>query len=70
MASLRHHATIAPLRLLPRNLLSRLAGSLVSIPLPKRLRAPAMRGYAKIFGADLTEVEAPLGAFFDLPDIW
>ena len=70
MASIRNHGVIALLRLMPRNLLSRLAGRLVSIRLPKGLRAPMMRAYARIFGADLSEVAEPLADFPSVQDFF
>ncbi len=58
------------LELLPRNAYSRLMGRLAEVPLPPRLREPALRLFARRTGVDLGEVELPLseypslGAFF------
>lgn len=68
--SLKHRAIIGFLRLLPRNALSRLAGRLVSVPLPRFLRPSFMRGYAAIFGADLSEVRDPLDSFPSVQDFF
>ena len=54
---------MAVLRLLPVHALSRLVGRLVSIRLPVSLRAPTCRGFARLFGADLSEVADPLDSF-------
>ncbi len=70
MASLRNHAVIGFLRLLPRNLISRLAGRLVSIRLPRFLRPFVMKAYGAIFGADLSEVAKPLDAYPSIQDFF
>ncbi len=70
MASLRNHAVIGFLRCLPRNLISRLAGRLVSIRLPRFLRPTAMKAYAAVFGADLSEVAEPLSTYPSIQDFF
>lgn len=54
---------IALLRVLPKHLLSQLAGLLASVPVPTPLRPALYRGYAALFGARLDEVELPLTAY-------
>ena len=70
MSRLKHHAIIGFLRLLPRNAISRWAGALVSIRLPKALRPFFMKSYARIFGADLSEVRDPLDSFPSVQDFF
>lgn len=70
MPSPRHRLLLLFLALLPRNLVSRLAGRLVSIPLPPFLRARAMRGFGRIFGVDFDEVRDPLGSFRCIQDFF
>ena len=48
------------LSVLPKHGMSRVAGGLANRTLPLRLRAPAYRAFARIFGAALDEVELPL----------
>ncbi len=54
------------LNLLPKVLLSRLTGLLASIPLPRALRVPFFRWFARRYGADLGQVAAPLASFRSL----
>jgi phosphatidylserine decarboxylase len=51
---------IAFVSVLPTHLLSRAAGRLATIQLPRRLRAPAHRAFSALAGVRLDEVEAPL----------
>lgn len=66
----RHRALLSFLALLPRNALSRLAGRLVSVPLPKPLRPPAMKAFGRTFGVDFSEVRDPLGSFRSIQDFF
>ena len=50
--------------------MSRLAGRLVSIRLPRFLRPAVMKTYAAIFGADLSEVAEPLTAYPSVQDFF
>lgn len=45
------------LRLLPKNLLSRITGALARIPLPVPLNILLVRAYSALYGVDLTEAE-------------
>lgn len=56
-------ALILFLRLLPKNLLSRLAGFVASISLPLPLRRLQLRSFGKTFGVNFDEVKAPLDEF-------
>jgi len=54
---------IALLTVLPKNLMSRVAGLFASIPLPGPLAALQNRIFALIFGVNLDEVKDPLSSF-------
>ena len=54
------------LTLLPKVLLSRTTGLLASLPLPTPLRAPFYSWFARRYGAELSEVQAPLSSFRSL----
>jgi phosphatidylserine decarboxylase len=53
-------ATLAILRRLPQAGLSRSLGRLADLPLPRVLRRPVLRTFARAVGAQLSEVEKPL----------
>ena len=53
----------AALRLMPRRAVSRLLGAAGRVPLPRFLRAPLWRLYARRYGADLSESNRPVGDF-------
>src|SRR5687768_9942736 len=53
-------ATLAVLRRLPQAGLSRSLGRLADVPLPRPLRRPLLRTFARAVGAQLGEVEKPL----------
>jgi phosphatidylserine decarboxylase len=48
------------LSVLPKHGMSRFAGYLANLPVPRPLRATVYRGFARVFGARLDEVELPL----------
>jgi phosphatidylserine decarboxylase len=48
------------LSVLPKHGMSRVAGGLANLTVPRPLRKPVYRGFARIFGASLDEVELPL----------
>ena len=52
--------TLALLRRLPQAGLSRSLGRLADVPVPRTLRRPLFRTFARAIGADLSEVERPL----------
>jgi phosphatidylserine decarboxylase len=54
------------LGLLPKVALSRSTGLLTRIPLPRGLRGPFFRWFARRYGADLGEVAGPLAAYRSL----
>lgn len=60
---LKGRALIMFLRLLPKNLLSRVAGVIASISLPLPLRRLQLRSFGKTFGVNFEEVRAPLDEF-------
>lgn len=51
------------LRHLPRNHLSSAFGALSRLPLPRMLREPVYRAYARRYGAKLDEAELPLASY-------
>jgi phosphatidylserine decarboxylase len=48
------------LSVMPKHGMSRLAGRLANRSLPRALRGPVLRGFARIFGATIEEAELPL----------
>lgn len=63
MSALKARALILFLRLMPKNLLSRLAGHVARISLPLPLRRLQLRSFGKTFGVNFDEVKAPLDEF-------
>ncbi|MBW1688462.1 MAG: phosphatidylserine decarboxylase [Deltaproteobacteria bacterium] len=61
---------IAALRLLPKNAISRLAGRVVSLRLPALLQRWQIRGFARVFGVDWSEVRDPITSFRSLQDFF
>jgi phosphatidylserine decarboxylase len=61
---------IAALRLLPKNAVSRLAGRIVSLRLPAFLQRWQIRGFARVFGVDWSEVRDPITSFRSLQDFF
>ncbi len=51
------------LSVLPKHGMSRVAGRVANLRVPWALRGAVYRGYARIFGADLEEVELPLTSY-------
>jgi phosphatidylserine decarboxylase len=51
------------LRLMPKNVVSRVVGAASDIPLPRALREPAHRTFSRIVGADADEAELPLDSY-------
>jgi phosphatidylserine decarboxylase len=51
------------LSVLPKHGMSRMAGHLANLPVPRALRGPVYRGFARIFGAKLDEVQLPLAEY-------
>ena len=60
---LRWRATLALLRRLPQGALSRMTGRLAELQLPRPVRGPLIRGFARMVGADLSEVAEPPESF-------
>jgi phosphatidylserine decarboxylase len=58
------------LRLLPRNLVSRWAGAVAGLPLPRPCRRPFLTAFGRIFGVDFSEVREPLERFPRLQDFF
>jgi len=51
------------LSVLPKHAMSRLAGALANLPVPRPLRPAVYRGYSRIFGARPEDAELPLDAY-------
>ena len=51
------------LSVLPKHGMSRMAGGLANLTVPRPLRKPVYRGFARLFGAALDEVELPLSDY-------
>jgi phosphatidylserine decarboxylase len=60
------HPLLLMLGLLPKNVLSRLAGRFAGLPLPRFLRRPFLRAFGGTFGVDFAEVRDPLESFASL----
>jgi phosphatidylserine decarboxylase len=54
---------IAFLRIVPKSWLSRVAGRLAGLPLPRPLRAPLLGLFGRAVGVDFSEVRDPLDSF-------
>jgi phosphatidylserine decarboxylase len=61
---------IAALCLLPKNAISRLAGRIVSLRLPALLQRWQIRGFARVFGVDWSEIRDPITSFPSLQDFF
>jgi phosphatidylserine decarboxylase len=59
-----------PFRFFPRVLASRALGLLERAPIPRGLRAPVYRAYARRYDVDLSEAEAPLESFRSLNEFF
>lgn len=70
MATFSDHALLLALRLLPRNLVSRLAGRLAAVRWPGPLRAPFWRIFGRVVGVDFGEIREPLSSFPSLQDFF
>jgi len=55
MTAMKERATLAALRVVPKNALSRLVGELTRARLPKVVRCAMMRAFAARYGIDLSE---------------
>ncbi len=56
-------SALAVLGRLPLHLLSRVAGRLAEVELPRRLRRPLLGGFARLVGVELGEVPLPLESY-------
>lgn len=65
-----HRLALAGLRLLPKHLLSRLAGHAAALRLPAPLQGWEILAFARAVGVDLSEVREPLAAFACLQDFF
>ena len=54
---------ILVLGVLPKHLMSRMAGSIANLPVPRRLRPGVYRGYSRVFGAAPEDAELPLSEY-------
>jgi phosphatidylserine decarboxylase len=70
MSDLKGRALITSLKLVPKNLLSRMAGRVASLSLPLPLRRLQLRSFGKTFGVDFDEVRAPLDSFASVQDFF
>lgn len=61
--SLPWRAALAVLGRLPQGLLSRMAGGLADLPLPRALRRPVLGGFARIVGIDVGEAAHELSHY-------
>ena len=61
--SLGTRVALSALRMLPRNLISRGAGRLAALRLPRALRQPVCRAFGRSVGVDFDEVRDPLDSF-------
>ena len=61
---------MAALWLLPKNLVSRLAGRLAAVRWPRFLRPGVMRAFGRTFGVDFSEVREPLHSFASIQDFF
>lgn len=59
----RSRLLLAALKRLPQRALSRLAGRLADLPIPRPLRRSVLGGAARALGIDTSEAELPLGGY-------
>lgn len=57
------HPLLLALALAPKNALSRLAGRVAGLPLPRFFRRPFLRAFGRTFGVDFGEIRDPLESF-------
>ena len=70
MATFSDHTLLLALRLLPRNLISRIAGRLAAIRWPGPLRARFWSTFGRIVGVNFDEIRDPLSSFPSLQDFF
>lgn len=70
MATLSDRALLTALRLVPRNLVSRGAGHLASVPWPRPLRPLLWKAFGRAVGVDFSEIRDPLPSFRSLQDFF
>ena len=68
--SLGARLAVSALRALPRNLISRGAGHLAALRLPRVLRRPACLAFGRSVGVNFDEVRDPLDSFASLQDFF
>lgn len=68
--SLPWRATLAVLARLPQGLLSRAAGAVADVPLPRALRRPVLSAFARTVGIDVAEAERPVSDYRSLNDFF
>ena len=61
---------LAGLRLLPKHLLSRLAGRVVTLRLPHTLQRRQIQGFGRAVGVDFSELRDPLESFASLQEFF
>lgn len=66
----KHRLAVAALWLLPKNLVSRLAGRLAAVRWPRFLRRRIVTGFGRIFGVDVSEVRDPIESFASIQDFF
>jgi phosphatidylserine decarboxylase len=68
--TLAQRFALGALRLLPKNVMSRMAGRVASLRLPPRVRGAACRAFGRTVGVDFSEVRDPLDSFASLQDFF
>lgn len=58
------------LRLVPKNLVSSLAGRVTSLRLPSPMRRPAIGAFGRTFGVDFAEVVGPLDSYASIQEFF
>lgn len=65
-----HRVLLAGLRLLPKNLVSRLAGHAAGLRFPSPVQERIVRGFGRLAGVNFEEVRDPLSSFGSLQDFF
>ena len=70
MSEVKGRAMIAGLKLVPKNMMSRVAGHVAAVSLPGPLRRAQLRAFALTFGVNVDEARDPIGSYRSVQDFF
>lgn len=70
MSDVKGRAMIAGLKLVPKNMMSRVAGRIAGVSLPGPLRRAQLRAFALTFGVDVDEARDPIETYRSVQDFF